>query len=183
MITWIDIYFFALQSCDGEVALSDAAISTQESEVRKWLDGYEQEYLPLCLEATNAAWEQASNITAYNSMKNVSDISHWLPNGMQNEFSLGVFYIKQHSNFVKALKQEQLQVVSYINGRPQSKYFRKDILYLMLIQKSNAVKLSININSGSLCMPLPIANVSVWLRLGILSSCTFPACFMECQST
>lgn len=59
------------QECDGKITLNDETISTQQLEARKWLNLYETEYLPLCLEATEAAWEQASNITDYNSMKNV----------------------------------------------------------------------------------------------------------------
>ncbi|XP_022707839.1 angiotensin-converting enzyme-like isoform X2 [Varroa jacobsoni] len=58
------------RECDGKITLNDETISTQQLEARKWLNLYETEYLPLCLEATEAAWEQASNITDYNSMKN-----------------------------------------------------------------------------------------------------------------
>ncbi|OQR78107.1 angiotensin-converting enzyme-like [Tropilaelaps mercedesae] len=55
---------------DDQVALGDEAISSQELEASRWLEQYEREYLPLCLETTEAAWAQASNITDYNSMKN-----------------------------------------------------------------------------------------------------------------
>lgn len=58
------------EPCDeSQRSLSPDTITEKENEARKWLERYEVDQLPLCLETTEAAWDQASNITDYNSKK------------------------------------------------------------------------------------------------------------------
>lgn len=67
-----NLYVFQPECELPKTSGSSDSSSTEENSAREWLATYEREQLPLCLANTEAAWDQASNITDHNAKKAVS---------------------------------------------------------------------------------------------------------------